>query len=122
MKHTIRPDGDLLRARIWGREKDEPPSDICKLILEQSRKHGVKRILVELTQKRPLSALSQYLLVERLPQLGCTRDHMIALVHHTPGLYEASDMIDLVAQNRGISVRNFRDVRSATRWLRGPAR
>jgi hypothetical protein len=121
MTYTIHPDGDLLRARIWGRETDDPPSHICKAILEEGRKHGLKRILVELNQKRALSGASQYLLVEKLPALGLTYEHRIALVHHTPGLYEANAMIDLVAGNRSINVRNFRDVRSATEWLRSPA-
>lgn len=121
MNYAIRPDGDLLRAQMWGRERDEPPFHVCRLILEESRKHGLKHILVELSQERPLSALSQYLLVEKLPQLGLTPEHRIALVHHTPGLFEANGMIDLVAENRGINVRNFRDLRSAAQWLRGPA-
>jgi hypothetical protein len=121
MNCTIRPDGDLLRAHIWGRETDNPPSHICKAILEESRKHGLKRILIELSQARPLSDASQYLLVEKLPALGLTHDHRIALVHNTPGLYEANDMIDLVAKNRGINVRNFPDVRSAAEWLYSPA-
>jgi len=121
MNYTTRPDGDLLRAHIWGRESNDPPSHICKAILEESRKHGLKRILIELSQARPLSDASQYLLVEKLPALGLAHDHRIALVHNTPGLYEANDMIDLVAKNRGINVRNFPDVRSATEWLHSPA-
>ncbi len=121
MNYTVRPDGDLLRAHIWGRETDNPPSHICKAILEEGRKHGLKRILVELNQRRPLSVGSQYLLVEKLPALGLTHEHRIALVHNTPGLYKANDMIDLVARNRGINVRNFPDARSATEWLRSPA-
>jgi hypothetical protein len=121
MNYTIRPDGDLLRAHIWGRESNDPPSHICKAILEEGRKHGLKRILIELNQERPLSGASQYLLVEKLPALGLTHEHRIALVHNTPGLYEANDMIDLVAKNRGINVRNFPDVRSAAEWLYSPA-
>ena len=119
--YTIRPEGDLLRAHVWGRESDDAPSHVCKAILEESRKHGLKRILVELNQKRPLSGVSQYILVEKLPALGLTYEHRIALVHHTPGLHEANEMIDLVARNRNINVRTFRDVRSATEWLRSPA-
>ena len=118
MNYLIRPDGDLLHAYMWDRETDDPPSEVCKLILEESLKLGLKRILVELRQKRPLSATSQYLLVERLPQLGCTRAHRIALVHETPGHCEANDMIDLVADNLGVNVRSFRDVRAAIDWLR----
>jgi len=117
MEHTIRRDGDLLRVHMWGRKEDVPPSSVCKAALEESGKHGLKRILVELTQDRPLSHLSQYLLVDRLRQFGCTHEHRIALVHHTPGLYEASDMIELVSENRGLHVRNFRDAPSALRWL-----
>jgi len=121
MSFTIRYDGDLLRAHLWGRETDNPPSHICRLILKECSRHGLKCILIELNQERPLSDASQYLLVERLPALGLTHEHRIALVHHTPGLYEANDMIDLVAKNRGINVRNFQDVRSATEWLHSPA-
>jgi len=119
--YTIRPDGDLLHAHIWGRETDKPPSHVCRIILQECRRHGLKRILIELNQKRPLSAASQYLLVERLPPPGLTHEHRIAHVHHTPGLHEANEMIDLVARNRSINVRTFRDVRSATEWLRSPA-
>ena len=121
INYTIRPDGDLLLAHIWGRETDNPPSHICRVILQECRRHGLKRILVELNQRLPLSDASQYLLVERLPALGLTHEHRIALVHHTPGLHEANEMIDLVARNRSINVRTFRDVRSATEWLRSPA-
>jgi len=121
INYTVRLEGDLLRAHVWGREDDNPPSQMCRAILEECRKHGLKRILIELNQKRPLSSVSQYLLVEKLPALGLTNEHRIALVHHTPGLHEANDMIDLVARNRSINVRTFRDVRSATEWLRSPA-
>lgn len=121
VNYTIRADSDLLRAQIWGRESDDPPSHICKVILEESRKHGLKRILIELNQKWPLSGVSQYILVEKLPTLGLTYEHRIALVHHTPGLHEAYQMIDLVARNRNINVRTFRDVPSATEWLRSPS-
>ena len=121
INYTIRREGDLLRAHIWGRESNDPPSHVCKAILEECRKHGLKRVLVELNQRRPLSGVSQYILVEKLPELGLTYEHRIALVHHTPGLHEANDMIDLVARNRNINVRTFRDVRSATEWLRSSA-
>ena len=52
-----------------------------------------------------------------LPGIGFTPRHRIALVHHTPGLFEANDMIDVVAGNRGLNIRNFRDLESALAWL-----
>ena len=116
-QYEIWADGDFLRARVWGRDVDEPPSHICKLILEESLRTKLNRILVELKQKVPLSGISQYLLVQRLPEFGFTPSHKIALVHHTPGLYEATRMVDLVAGNRSMNVRGFADVESATAWL-----
>src|SRR5258708_12597481 len=109
MNYTIRPDGDLLRAHIWGRETDNPPSHICKAILEEGRKHRLKRILIELNQTRPLSDASQYLLVGRLPALGLTHEHRIALVHPTPALSDATPIIHPVAKNPRIHVRNLPD-------------
>jgi hypothetical protein len=117
MQYTIEASGDLLHARVWGRDRDEPPFHVCKAILTEALRLGLSRVLVELTQKVPLSAISQFQIVERLPGLGITARCRVALVHHTPGLYEASDMIDLAAGNRGLNVKNFRDLESALAWL-----
>ena len=117
MQFTIEPKADLLHAKVWGRDSTQPPFQVCEAIITEARRLGLHRILVELTQKVPLSGASHFLMVERLPSLGLTPKHRIALVHHTPGLYEASDMIDLAAGNRGLNVKNFRDVDSALTWL-----
>ena len=117
MEYTIEADGKLLKARAWGRTTAEPPSHVCREILAESNKLGLTRILIELTQKVPLSAASQFHLIDRLPSLGMSHLHRIALVHHTPGFYEANDMIDIVAENRGLNVKNFADVDSALAWL-----
>jgi hypothetical protein len=117
MEYTITADGDLLRARAWGRESQQPPSHVCAAILAEANRLGLTRILVELTQKVALSGVSQFHLIDKLPSLGATPQHRIALVHHTPGFYEANDMIDIVAGNRGLNVKNFPDVDSALAWL-----
>ena len=107
----------MLHVRAWGRETPQMPPNVCLEIMGEALRLGLKRILVELTQKVALSSVSQYHMVNRMPSVGVTPQHRIALVHHTPGLYEASDMIDIVAGNRGLNVRNFRDVDSALAWL-----
>jgi hypothetical protein len=117
MQFTIEPSADLLHAKVWGRDTTAPPFQVCEAIAKEARRLGLKRILVELTQKVPLTGTGQFMLVERLPTLGLTPLHRIALVHHTPGFYEANDMIDIVAENRGLNVKNFRDVDAALAWL-----
>jgi hypothetical protein len=117
MEYTIAAEGKLLRARVWGRDAQQPPSQVCEAMLAEAKRLGLTRILVELTQKVALSGVNQFHLVERLPAMGLTPQHRIALVHHTPGFYEANDMIDIVAGNRGLNVKNFRDVESALAWL-----
>jgi len=117
MEFSITADGDLLRAHAWNRDTQTPPSHVCAAILAEANRLGITRILVELTQKVPLSSASQYLLIDKLPFLGATPRHRIALVHHTPGFLEANDMIGLAAGNRGLHVKNFPDVDSALAWL-----
>lgn len=117
MQLTLEPKADLLHAKVWGRDTERPPFEVCEAIMTEARRLGLTRILVELSQKLPLTGTGQFMLVERLPGLGLTPTHRIALVHHTPGLFEASDMIDIVAENRGMNVKNFRDVDSALAWL-----
>jgi len=118
MEYSITAEDDLLHARAWNRETQEAPSHVCAAILAEANRLGLTRILLELTQKVPLPGSSQYHLVDKLPSLGATPRHRIALVHHTPGFAEANHMIDLVASNRGLKVKNFADVESALAWLK----
>ena len=118
MEYTVSPEQNVLRVRAWGREtRDLPPSSICQTILDEAKRLGLTRILIELTHKVALSGVAQFQIVDRLPSMGMTPLHRIALVHHTAGLREQSDMIDMAAGNRGLNVRNFPDVDSALAWL-----
>jgi shikimate 5-dehydrogenase len=117
MEYKITAEEGLIRARVSGRTTDEPPSQVCQAVLAEANRLGIKRILVELTQKVALSGSSQFHLVVNLTSLGMTPQHRIALVHHTRGLYEASDMVDLAASNRGMNIKTFRNVEAALAWL-----
>ena len=121
MRFTIDADDEFLRVKISGRDADRPPSEVCAAVLSESAKLGRDRILIELDQKSPLSATSQFQLVTRLPELGFTPRHRIALVHSTPEMHEANQFINLIAENRGIQVRNFQGVEIAKDWLREEA-
>lgn len=118
MEFTIGDDKEFLRVKVAGRENDKPPSHLCAVIFSESSKRGRTRILIELDQKTALSTNSQYTLISRLPQIGFTPQHKIALVHKAPALQKANGFIDVVAENRGLRVRNFRGVEDAEAWLR----
>ena len=119
MQYTIDADDEFLRVTLSGRTVDRPPSEVCAAVLEQSRKRGRERILIELDQKFPLSPGNQFALVTRLPELGFTERHRIALVHRTREMQDANQFINLVASNHGVNVRNFHGVEPAIAWLRG---
>jgi len=116
--YAIEADAEFLRVRMWGRDTDEPPSHVCEAVLKESERLGRKRILIELDQKFPLSPSGQFDLVTRLPDIGLTSRHSIALVHRTPTGQMANEFINVVAVNRGLAVRNFGSVEEAAAWLR----
>lgn len=118
MEYAITADEEFLRVKVSGRDTDRPPSEVCEAVLSESRKRGRNRILIELDQKSPLSATSQYQLISRLPDLGFTPEHRIALVHRTAEMQNANEFINVVADNRGMRVRNFPDLEDAEAWLR----
>ena len=120
MEYSISADAEFLRVRVSGRETDQPPSDVCAIIFRESESAKRPRILIELDQKFPLSPTSQHQLVTRLPQIGFNRKHRVALVHRTMEQRKANDFINLVATNRGVSVRNFPSLHDAETWLREP--
>ena len=117
MEYTMAERDGMLHVNAWGRETPQLPPHFCAEVADEARQLGTTRILIELTQKVALSGVSQFYMVDRMPSLGVTAKHRIALVHHTPGLYEASDLIDIAAVNRGLNIKNFRDVDSALAWL-----
>lgn len=118
MEYSITADDEFLRVKVSGRDTDRPPSDVCAIILQESGKSGRARILIELDQKFPLSPTSQHQLVTRLPEIGFTPRHRIALVHKTTEMRASNDFINLVAVNRGVNVRNFPGLHDAETWLR----
>jgi hypothetical protein len=121
MEYSIQVDAEFLRVNVSGRDTDRPPSELCAAVLSESEKLDRPRILIELDQKFPLSPTSQHQLVTRLPQIGFTAKHRIALVHRTPEAHKANDFINLVAMNRGVMVRNFPALHAAETWLREEA-
>ena len=118
MKYSFQADEEFLHVSVSGRESDEPPSDVCKVILAESKRLQRPRILIELDQKAPLSPVSQYQLVSRLPQLGLSEEQRIALVHRREEMQRANQFIDTVAANRGVQIRNFPSAEAAKDWLR----
>jgi hypothetical protein len=121
MVYSIEADAEFLRVKVSGRDTDRPPSDVCAAIFRESEKLERRRILIELDQQFPLSSTSQYTLVNRLPEIGFTVNHRIALVHKTAEARKANDFINTVAVNRGVMVRNFPGLQAAESWLREPA-
>ena len=119
MEYTIDADDEFLRVSVSGRETDRAPSEVCAAVLAESRRRGRDRILIELDQKFPLSPGNQFALVTKLPELGFTQQHRIALVHRTAQMQEANQFINLVARNHGVMVRNFAGIERAKAWLRG---
>ena len=120
MEYSITAEEEFLRVRVSGRDSDQPPSDVCAIIFRESEGAARPRILIELDQQFPLSSTSQHQLVSRLPQIGFSHRHRIALVHKTIEARKANDFINLVAVNRGVNVRNFPSLHDAETWLREP--
>ena len=119
MKYAIEADAEFLRVMMSGREDDEPPSHVCKVVLMESARLARPRILIELDQKIPLSPTSQYRLVTNLPKLGFTTEERIALVHRAPEHQHAGHFITLLGRNHDVMVRNFTTLDAAKAWLRG---
>jgi hypothetical protein len=119
MKFSIEADDEFLRVSVSGRDTDDPPSHLCKQVLAESARLKRPRILIELDQNFPLSPVSQYQLVSRLPELGLTPAQRIALVHKREEQQRANQFIDTVGANRGVNIRNFPSADEAKDWLRG---
>jgi predicted metal-dependent phosphoesterase TrpH len=115
---------DYLRAEMIGRETAEETGQFLREAAGAALKHGLTRVLIVVRESRAIFKvedynLSQYLkaMTERAaPEGGAYR---IALVGDSSEAHAAHGYIEVLARQRGLAVRAFREETGALEWLRG---
>jgi len=106
-----------LRAVARGRETAEETRSAHQQLFAEIGRHGVSRVLAVALQSRPIFVVESYNLSAVLEQMAAIAGFRLALLSDTPEMFSSHQYVQLLAQQRGLAVRAFRDEEPAVAWL-----
>ena len=118
MKYSIEARDGYLRAVLQGRDTAEQMREFLLAVHAACKEHGAPRILISVRQSRAVFKPEEYGLSGYADEL-ITPECQIAVLGDTHEVNAANEYIEMIARQRGVNVRAFRDERAALRWLTG---
>ncbi len=112
-------ENDHLRAEMHGRETAAETATFIKEAAGAALKHGHTRVLIVVRESRAIFKVEDYGLSEYFKAMAERTGYRIALVGDSSESYAAHGYIEVLARQRGLAVRAFRDEAAALQWLRG---
>ena len=116
MRYTIEPREGYLHAVVYGRDTAEQMREFLLAVHAACKEHGAPRILISVRQSRAVFKPEEYGLSGYADEL-ITPECQIAVLGDTHEVNAANEYIEMIARQRGVNVRAFRDERAALRWL-----
>lgn len=117
MQVTIEPKAGYLKVTVRKRETVEEIRSTIPVIVDSARKHASPRILIVAEESNPIFRVQQYDLHGWLDRLAEITGLRIALVSDTAELFASHQYIELLAGQRGVPIRAFREEKPALEWL-----
>jgi hypothetical protein len=118
VKFSIRRQAGHVLAELRGRETSGDMREFLLAVKAACLEHGCPRILLSVRDSHAMFKAEDYgLLGQGYASDLVTPSCRIALVGDTQDLNFAHEYIELVARQRQVNVKSFRDCASAARWL-----
>ena len=118
MRYSIDARSEYLHCTVVGRESADDMREFLHAVQAACVQHGCPNVLMCVRNSRAIFKPDDYGLSSYVPGL-LTPNCRIAMVGDTPELQVAHEYIELVARQKGIDARAFRDEAAALVWLRG---
>ena len=115
--HKITAEPGYLRAELFARETVEETRAFLSAVVRSNASHRRSSILILVRASKPIFQVVPHGLMEYFEELSGTAPHQIALVGDTRDLHLSHEYIELIARQRGLNVRSFRDEAKALAWL-----
>ena len=117
MQVIFDPKPEYLRVIVRRRETVEEIKATLPAIVEQARKHGLRRLLLISEESNPVFRVQQFDLAGWLERLVEDKVEKTALVSDSAEVFASHQYIEFLARQRGAPLRAFRDEKSALEWL-----
>jgi len=115
--YKITAEPDYLRAELFERETVEETRAFLDAVVRSNANHRRSRVLILVRASKSIFQVVAHGLMECFEELSATKPGQIALVGDTRDLRLSHEYIEVIARQRGLNVRSFRDEAAALAWL-----
>jgi len=117
MRQSVRIGADYVRAEIHGRETAEQTRQFVAAQLAALRESGLRKLLVSVRRSSALFKVEGWDLSRTLDDMAGMAGLKVALVSDSPELASSHQYVELLARQRRLDFRSFRDESTAVQWL-----
>jgi hypothetical protein len=118
MVYRISPEPGYLLAELFDRETVEETQAFLRAVMRENAKHQRPCVLIVVRVSKPVFQVATHRLIEHMEELSGPPARRVALVGDTRDLHMSHEYIELLARQRGLNVRSFREESVALQWLR----
>jgi hypothetical protein len=115
--YKITAEPGYLRAELFERETVEETRSFLDAVVRSNADQRRSRVLILVRASKSIFQVVAHGLMECFEQLSATTPGQIALVGDTRDLHLSHEYIEVIARQRGLNVRSFRDESTALAWL-----
>lgn len=119
MAFRITAGSDHLRAELTDRKTVEETQAFLRAVVRENAKHRKPCVLLLMRLSKPVFQVAAHGLIEHIEEISMTPPGCrIAVVGDTRDLQISHEYIELLAQQRNLKVRSFRNEIAALQWLK----
>ena len=118
MVFTITAESNYLRAEMTDRKTVEETQAFLRAVVRENAKHRKPFVLLLIRLSKPVFQVGAHGLIEHIEEISVTPGCRIAVVGDTRDLQISHEYIELLAQQRNLKVRSFRNETAALQWLK----
>lgn len=118
MAFRITAESAYLRAEMTDRKTVEETQTFLRAVVRANAKHRKPCVLLLIRLSKPVFQVGAHGLIEHIEEISGTPGCRIAVVGDTRDLQMSHEYIELLARQRNLNVRSFRDETAALQWLK----
>jgi hypothetical protein len=117
MAFSITAESGYLRAELRGRRTVEETQAFLRAVVRENAKHRKPCVLLVVRLSQPVFQVAAHGFIEHIEEISGKPGCRIAVVGDTRDLQISHEYIELLARQRDLNVRSFREETAALQWL-----
>jgi hypothetical protein len=118
MAFRITAKSGYLRAEMTDRKTVEETQAFLRAVVRENAKHRKPCVLLLIRLSQPVFQVAAHGLIEHIEEIAGMPGCRIAVVGDTRDLQISHEYLELLAQQRNLKVRSFRDETAALEWFK----